>query len=93
MDMLKNAAREKAMYDLFNAVAHAQYMCNTRKSFEELREYLAKHTKSWADVATERDFYSIQDCVEAARNVALNLVDKENFRRFLDSIDSTILKS
>ena len=93
MDMMKNAAKEKAMFELFNAVAHAQYMCSTRKSFDELREYLAKHTKSWATVAKESDFYSIQDCVESARNVALNLVDAENFRRFVDSIDTNILKS
>ena len=93
MDTMKNAAREKAMHELFNAVAHAQYMCNTRKSFEELREYLAKHTKSWAEVALESDFYSINDCVEAARDVALRVVDKENFRRFFDSMDTNILKS
>ena len=93
MDMLKNAAKEKAMVDLFNSVAHAQYMCSTRKSFDELREYLTKNTKKWAEVAQESDFYSIQDCVESARNVALNLVDAENFRRFFDSMDTNILKS
>ena len=93
MDMIKNAAKEKAMLDLFNAVAHAQYMCSTRKSFEELREYLAKHTKRWSDVALDSDFYSIQDCVEAAREVALSFVDRENFQRFLKSMDTNILKS
>ena len=91
--MLKNAAREKAMCELFNAVAHAQYMCSTRKSFEELSTYLTKNTKRWSEVATESDLYSTQDCVEAAREVALRVVDKENFRRFFDSIDNTILKS
>ena len=93
MDVMKNAAREKAMFELFNAVAHAQYMYSTRKSFEELSTYLTKHTKSWADVAVEGDFYSINDCIEAARDVALRVVDKENFRRFFDSMDTTILKS
>ena len=93
MDMLKNSAKQKAMYDLFNAVAHTQYMCSTHKSFEELREYLAKNTKKWSEVATESDFYSINDCIEAARDVALRVVDKENFRRFFDSIDTKILKS
>ena len=93
MDTMKNAAREKAMCELFNAVANAQYLCSTRKSFEELSTYLTKNTKKWSEVATESDFYSIQDCIEAARSVALNLVDKENFRRFFDSLDSTILKS
>ena len=91
--MLKNAAREKAMFDMFNAVAHAQYMCSTRKSFEELKDYLTKHTKSWYTVAKESDFYSINDCVEAARNAALRVVDAENFRRFFDSMDTNILKS
>ena len=90
---MKNAAKEKSMIELFNAVAHAQYMLSTRKSFEELREYLAKNTKRWAEVATESDFYSINDCIAAARDVALNLVDQENFRRFLDSIDTNILQS
>ena len=93
MDTMKNAAREKAMFELFNAAAHAQYMCSTRKSFDELREYLTKNTKKWSEVASESDFYSIQDCIEAARNVALNIVDKENFLRFFDSLDSNILKS
>ena len=93
MDTMKNAAKEKAMYELFNAVAHAQYLQSTRKSFDELREYLTKHTKSWSDVAVESDFYSINDCIEAARDVALRAVDKENFRRFFDSMDNTILKS
>ena len=93
MDMLKNSAKEKAMLELFNAVAHAQYMYSTRKSFEELRGYLAKNTKSWAEVSTESDFYSINDCIEAARNVALRTVDKENFRRFFDSMDTNILQS
>ena len=88
MDMLKNAAREKAMFELFNAVAHAQYMCSTRKSFEELSTYLTKHKNSWSEVAGESDFYSINDCVEAARDVALNLVDKENFQRFLKSLEN-----
>ena len=91
--MMKNAAREKAMVDLYNAVANAQYLHSTRKSFDELREYLTKHTKKWAEVASESDFYSIQDCIESARNVALRVVDKENFRRFFDSMDNTILKS
>ena len=90
---LKNAAREKAMVDLYNAVANAQYLCSTRKSFEELREYLTKNKKRWSEVALDRDFYSIQDCVEAARDVALRVVDAENFRRFYDSIDTKILKS
>ena len=93
MDMLKNSAKEKSMVELFNAAAHAQYMLSTRKSYEELGTYLTKHTNKWAEVATESDFYSIQDCIEAARNVALNLVDKENFRRFFDSLDNKILKS
>ena len=93
MDIMKNAAREKAMVDLYNAVANAQYLHSTRKSFDELREYLTKHTKSWSEVASESDFYSIQDCIEAARDVALHVVDKENFRRFFDSMDNTILKS
>ena len=93
MDMMKNAAREKAMYELFNYVANAQYLQSTRKSFEELREYLTKHTKSWSEVAKESDFYSMQDCIEAARDVALRVVDAENFRRFFDSMDTTILKS
>ena len=91
--MLKNAAQNKAMHELFNAVANAQYLQNTRKTYEELREYLAKNTKKWDEVATESDFYSINDCIDAARDVALRVVDKENFKRFLDSIDSTILKS
>ena len=91
--LMKNAAREKAMCELFNAVAHAQYMCSTRKSFEELRDYLAKHTKKWAEVAKESDFYSLNDCIEAARDVALRVVDKENFRRFYDSLDTKVLKS
>ena len=91
MDMLKNSAKEKAMYDLYNAVANAQYLCGTRKSFEELREYLTKHKNSWSEVATERDFYTIQDCVESARNVALRAVDAENFRRFFDSMDTNTL--
>ena len=91
--MMKNAAKQKAMFELFNAAAHAQYMSSTRKSFDELREYLAKHTKRWSDVALESDFYSIQDCIEAARDVALRVVDRENFRRFFDSLDNTILKS
>lgn len=90
---LKNAAKEKAMVDLFNAAAHAQYMLSTRKSFEEVRTYLTKHTKKWSEVAKESDFYTINDCVAAARNVALRVVEKENFRRFFDSLDSTILKS
>ena len=90
---MKNAAKEKAMCELFNAVANAQYLCCTRKSFEELREYLTKNTKRWYEVATESDFYSINDCIESARDVALRVVDKENFRRFYDSIDTNILKS
>ena len=90
---MKNAAREKAMCELFNAVANAQYLQSTRKSFDELREYLVKHTKKWSEVANESDLYSIQDCIESARNVALNLVDKENFRRFFDSMDTNILQS
>ena len=80
------------MIELFNAVANAQYLNSTRKSFEELREYLAKHTNSWAKVAIEGDFYSIQDCVASARDVALRVVDRENFRRFVDSMDTNILK-
>lgn len=87
MDIMKNSAREKAMVELFNAVAHAQYMHSTRKSFEELREYLTKYTKTWAEVATESDFYSINDCVSVARDVALRVVDKENFMWFLNSLD------
>ena len=90
---MKNTAQNKAMYELYNAVAHAQYMISTRKSFDELKEYLTKHTKSWAEVANERDFYSINDCIESARDVALRAVDAENFRRFYDSLDTTILKS
>ena len=93
MDTMKNAAKQKAMYELFNAVAHVQYMQSTRKSFDELKEYLTKHTKKWSEVAVESDFYSIQDCIDAARDVALRVVDKENFRRFYDSIDTKILKS
>ena len=93
MDILKNTAREKAMRELFNSVAHAQYMLSTRKSFEELRNYLAKNTKRWDEVALESDFYSINDCIEAARDVALRAVDRENFRRFYDSMDTKILKS
>ena len=93
MDIMKNAAREKAMIDLYNAVAHAQYLCSTRKSFEDLSEYLTKHTNRWSEVAVESDFYSVNDCVRSARNVALRVVYKENFRRFFDSLDSTILKS
>lgn len=93
MNVMKNAAREKAMVDLFNAVAHAQYMLSTRKSFDDLLEYLTKHTKGWSEVATESDFYSIQDCIESARNVALCVVDKENVRRFFDSLDKKTLKS
>ena len=84
---MKNAAKEKAMVELFNAVANAQYLCSTRKSFEELRAYLTKYTKKWSDVALESDFYSIQDCIEAARDVALRYVDKENFLRFLDILE------
>ena len=90
---MKNAAKDKAMFELFNTVAHAQYMCSTRKSFEELSTYLTKYKKSWDKVAIESDFYTIQDCVEAARDVALRVVDKENFRRFYDSFDTKILKS
>lgn len=93
MDVLKNSAKEKAMVDLFNATAHAEYMRNTRKSFEELKVYLAKNTKRWSEVAKESDFYSIQDCIKAARNVALCTVDAENFRRFFDSLDTNILIS
>ena len=93
MDTMKNAAREKAMCELFNAVANAQYLHSTRKSFDELKEYLTKNTKRWSEVATESDFYSINDCIEAARDVALHVVDKENFRRFFDSMDNAILKS
>ena len=93
MDTMKNAAKEKSMLELFNAVAHAQYMCSTRKSFDELRDYLTKNTKRWSEVAVESDFYSINDCIEAARNVALRVVDKENFRRFFESMDTNILKS
>ena len=93
MNVMKNAARNKAMVELFNAVANAQYLCSTHKSFEELSTYLTKNTKKWSEVATESDFYSINDCIEAARDVALRVVDKENFRRFFDSIDTTILKS
>ena len=93
MDTMKNAAREKAMFELFNAVANAQYLQSTRKSFEELRTYLTKYTKTWSEVATESDFYSINDCIESARNVALRVVDKENFKRFFDSIDTNILQS
>ena len=93
MDIMKNAAREKAMVDLYNAVANAQYLQSTRKTFDELKEYLTKHTKSWSDVAVESDFYSINDCIESARDVALHVVDKENFRRFFDSMDNAILKS
>ena len=91
--MMKNAAKQKAMYELFNAVAHAQYMQSTHKSLDELREYLTKHTKNWSEVALESDFYSIQDCIEAARDVASRVVDKENFQRFLKSIDTDILQS
>ena len=93
MDMMKNTARDKAMLDLFNAVANAQYLYSTSKTYEELREYLAKHANKWSEVAVSSDFYSIQDCIEAARDVALRVVDKENFRRFFDSLDNTILKS
>ena len=93
MDTMKNAAKEKSMIELFNAVAHAQYMCSTRKSFDELRTYIAKYTNSWSEVSTESDFYSIQDCIEAARNVALRVVDKENFKRFFDSMDTNRLQS
>ena len=90
---MKNTAREKAMTELYNAVANAQYLYSTRKSFDELKEYLTKHTKKWSEVAVESDFYSINDCIESARNVALCAVDRENFRRFFDSLDDTILKS
>ena len=90
---LKNAAKQKAMYELFNAVANAQYLQSTNKSFDELKKYLTKHTKNWSDVAVESDFYSINDCIDAARDVALHVVDKENFRRFYDSLDTKILKS
>ena len=93
MDIMKNAAREKSMIDLYNSVAHAQYMFSTRKSFDELKEYLAKNTKKWSELAEESDFYSIQDCIESAREVASRAVDKENFRRFYDSLDTKILKS
>ena len=93
MDTMKNAAKEKAMCELFNAVANAQYLHSTRKSFDELREYLTKHTKSWSEVASESEFYSIQDCIEAARDVALRAVDKENFRRFYDRMDTNRLQS
>ena len=93
MDTMKNAEKQKAMHELFNAVAHAQYMYSTRKTFDELSTYLTKNTKRWSEVAVESDFYSINDCIEAARNVALNLVDAENFKRFFDSMDNTILKS
>ena len=93
MDIMKNAAKEKAMVELFNAAANAQYLQSTRKSFEELRVYLAKNTKKWDEVAVESDFYSIQDCIKAAQEVALCVVDKENFRRFYDSMDTNILKN
>ena len=93
MDMKKNSAREKAMIALFNAVAHAQYLQSTRKSFEELQGYLTKNKMNWANVVTESDLASIEACISAARDVALCVVDAENFRRFFDSMDNTILKS
>lgn len=93
MDMMKNTAKQKAMLELFNATANAQYLKSTRKSFEELSTYLTKNTKKWSEVATESDFYSINDCIEAARDVALRVVDKENFQRFLKSMDTNILES
>ena len=93
MDMLKNTAKQKAMHELFNAAANAQYLQSTRKTFDELRVYLAKHTNKWSEVANESDFYTINDCIESARNVALRVVDAENFRRFFDSLDTNILKN